>query len=100
VSDLNGFHELGERLVARLADRLSPDDRADLDLYLREEEAVMANLLAGILVQDQVPIRTQERDMLVELLGYFPPGTLHSPYYRRILDRDATLAALNVVDEP
>lgn len=97
--DLAGFHEMGQSLVARLGSRLAPDDLADLELYLREEAAVMVNLLAGILVEDQIPIIPEERDMVAELLAFFPPGTIHSTYFSRILDRTATLTALNVVDE-
>lgn len=99
MNDLVGFHELGDRLVSRFGNRLAPDDRVDLELYLWEEEAVMVNLLAGILVEDQVLITPDERDMVAELLDFFPPEKLHSTYFRRILDRAATLAALNVVDE-
>ena len=95
-----GFNELAEQLVVRLGDRLPEDARVELGWYLWEEEGLMADTLAGVLVADQVPIDRRELDMVTEMLGYFDPSTTNATTYPRIHERDATLAALNVVDEP
>lgn len=95
-----GYGELGEEIVSRLAERMTEEDRHDLTLYAWEEEKLFADELAAMLVLRQVPIVAAERELIVELLGYFSLPGMDFHHYPYIADKDRTLAALNVVDQP
>jgi hypothetical protein len=100
MADFTGFPDIGDELMARLRGLLPDEYLRDLDLYLGcGEEGLFADLLAHALVAHRVPIGRSTQELLVRLLAYFP-DTGDAQSYPHVYNRDATLAALNVVDEP
>lgn len=83
-----------DEILDRLADRLPHDNLEDLRTFnfVGEWNELVNNLLA-ILVRDQIPVSSDEKQALRNLLYFFD---LPVPYYEFINDRDAMLASLNV----
>lgn len=95
-AEINQLHELCSGLVDAIGPRLPEPDRHRLrtGLDVGEWMALLDDLCAA-LVQDRIPVTTRERDQLVAALDLLGAGDVTVPY---LADRDATIAALAVLD--
>ncbi len=88
-----------EPLLGLLAPRLPAADRDMLLELWRDEEGLVADMLASTLVDEQIPICPAEFDILRDLLEYFQSEPVDEKHYPAIYHHERTLASLNVVDE-
>ncbi|RKT86354.1 hypothetical protein SAMN05421805_102250 [Saccharopolyspora antimicrobica] len=97
--DLRALSAGTHALLERLADRL-PQDRLEEYRTLSRvgEWSMLVDLLSASLVTRRIPISPSERDALAALLNWFRPAAVADLAYVR--DRENTLAALNVTDQP
>lgn len=95
-----GFEDTAGRLLDKLGTRLSVFDQDWLRSYLwAGEEGLLADELAQILIDDQIPVDPVERNLLGKLLGFFDAAKIDDKAYPNICDRDQALASLHVVEE-